>query len=87
MRILTSLFLFISSITFSQGNIKSIELSDSGNMLNIDYLRSLDSTFEKVTLIGLGESTHGTSEFTIIRGEIFKYLVENHNYTVFFFRS
>ncbi|MBU2019897.1 MAG: erythromycin esterase family protein [Bacteroidetes bacterium] len=87
MRILTSLFLFISSIAFSQGNIKSIELSDSGNILNNDYLRPLDLTFEKVTLIGLGESTHGTSEFTIIRGELFKYLVENHNYTVFFLEA
>ena len=87
MRILTSLLLFISTITFSQKNIKSIELSDSGSILNADYLKSLDSTFEKVTLIGLGESTHGTSEFTIIRGEIFKYLVENHNYTVFFLEA
>ena len=87
MRILASLLLFISSITFSQKNIQSIELSDSGSILNTNYLRSLDSTFEKVTLIGLGESTHGTSEFTIIRGEIFKYLVENHNYTVFFLEA
>ncbi len=35
------------------------------------------------TIIGLGESTHGTKEFTIYRAEIVKELVENHGYRLF----
>lgn len=35
----------------------------------------------------MGESTHGTSEFTVIRGDIFKYLVQKHDYTVFFLEA
>ncbi|HKK74573.1 MAG TPA: erythromycin esterase family protein [Saprospiraceae bacterium] len=34
-------------------------------------------------IIGLGESTHGTKEFTLIRAEIVKNLITNHNYKVF----
>ncbi|HRF77570.1 MAG TPA: erythromycin esterase family protein [Chitinophagales bacterium] len=35
------------------------------------------------TLVGLGESTHGTAEFTKIRSEIVKQLVTKYNYRVF----
>lgn len=34
-------------------------------------------------IVGLGESTHGTREFTLIRAEIVKNLISNHNYKVF----
>lgn len=65
----------------------AINLCDSGNTINSIYLKQLDAVFEKKRLIGLGESTHGTSEFTLIRGELFKYLVKNHNYTAFFLEA
>lgn len=35
------------------------------------------------TVVGLGESTHGTAEFTAIRAEIVKQLVTENNYRVF----
>lgn len=35
------------------------------------------------TIVGLGESTHGTAEFTTIRAEIVKQLVTKYNYRVF----
>ena len=34
-------------------------------------------------IVGLGESTHGTKEFTTIRAEIVKTLVTEYNYNVF----
>ncbi|NBC24364.1 MAG: hypothetical protein GVX78_01965 [Bacteroidetes bacterium] len=34
-------------------------------------------------IIGLGESTHGTKEFTIIRSDIVKTLIETYDYRVF----
>ena len=77
MKTLLFSFLLISAFGYSQNKIRTINLSDSGNSLNIDYLKQLDSIFEKSRIIGLGESTHGTSEFTTIRAQIFKYLVKN----------
>ena len=87
MRILSVFTLLISAISFGQAKLPSVKLSDTGNVLNPAYLKSLDSTFGKVRLIGLGESTHGTSQFTTIRADIFKYLVVNHNYSVFFLEA
>jgi len=87
MKTLLFSFLLISAFGYSQNKIRTINLSDSGNSLNIDYLKQLDSIFEKSRIIGLGESTHGTSEFTTIRAQIFKYLVKNHNYSIFFLEA
>lgn len=87
MRLLIFTFLLLSYSAFGQKPLQTIPLSDSGSTLNSMYLKSLDSTFQRVRLIGLGESTHGTSEFTIIRAELFRYLVEHHDYTVFFLEA
>jgi len=45
-------------------------------------LRWLDPLATK-SVIGLGESTHGTAEFFKAKHRIFKYLVENHGYKIF----
>jgi len=84
--LLCALFL-IPCVSFGQHKIETLPLSDAGNSLNVDYLHQLDSVFAKSRIIGLGESTHGTSEFTTIRAEIFKFLVENHNYSIFFLEA
>ena len=45
-------------------------------------LQFLDAFADK-QLIGLGEATHGTSEFFEAKHRIFQYLVENHGYRIF----
>ena len=45
-------------------------------------LKFLDPIAYK-SIIGLGEATHGTSEFFKAKHRIFRYLVENHNYKIF----
>lgn len=87
MKIFFLLFLCFPIICCSQKQLQTISLSDSGNILNSIYLKELDSVFKESRLIGMGESTHGTSEFTLIRTDIFKYLVEKHNYSVFFLEA
>lgn len=81
------LFNMIMIQAIGQYNIKSTNLSDSGNVIKNDYIKRLDTIFSNSKIIGLGESTHGTSEFSIIRIQIFKYLVYNHNYTTFFLEA
>lgn len=52
-----------------------------------DYeLQFLDAIADK-PIIGLGEATHGTSEFFKAKHRIFKYLVEKHNYKIFEFEA
>lgn len=81
------LVIFLSTFGFGQKQLQTLDLSDHGTTLNPTYLKQLDSIFQKSRIIGMGESTHGTSEFTIIRGDIFKYLVENYDYSVFFLEA
>ncbi len=45
-------------------------------------LRWLDPLASK-SIVGLGESTHGTAEFFDAKHRIFRYLVENHGYRIF----
>ncbi len=49
-------------------------------------LRFLDAIADK-PMIGLGEATHGTSEFFKAKHRIFRYLVEKHNYKIFAFEA
>jgi erythromycin esterase len=63
--------------------LKSIEPDFNDN----DDLKSLDSILGNRKIIGMGESTHGTSEFTTMRHRFFKYLVENHGYNTFFLEA
>ena len=49
-------------------------------------LNFLDPIANK-SIIGLGEATHGTSEFFESKFIMFKYLVENHNFKVFAFEA
>lgn len=39
----------------------------------------LDDHIRDATIIGIGEATHGTAEFTQLTGELFLYLVDHHN--------
>lgn len=85
-------FLFLFSCI---PNFSLSQIDKSYTVLNSIYpeytdnndLKSLDYVFENRKVIGMGESTHGTSEFTTMRHRFFKYLVENHGYNTFFLEA
>jgi erythromycin esterase len=87
------IFLFIINIitlnTFiCQTKKESVEINSiEPNSSNDNDLKSLDSIIGNRKIIGMGESTHGTSEFTTMRHRFFKYLVENHGYNSFFLEA
>lgn len=43
----------------------------------------LDNELNDVRIVGYGEDTHGTAEFTMLAGELMKYLSEKHEFKVF----
>jgi len=50
-------------------------------------LKQLAPYFKGVKVVGMGESTHGTHEFSTMRQRMFKYLVENHHFNTFFLEA
>ena len=54
---------------------------DPGQWID-DQLHFLDAVSDH-TIVGLGEATHGTSEFFKAKHEILKYLVEHHGFRIF----
>lgn len=43
----------------------------------------LDNSLNDVRIIGYGEDTHGTAEFTLLAEELMKYLSEKHGFKIF----
>jgi erythromycin esterase-like protein len=48
-----------------------------------DDLRMIDTLVGDARLVGLGEATHGTSEFFRMKHRLLRYLVEHHGFTAF----
>jgi erythromycin esterase len=71
----------------SQNKITSTTLQYLSPTAETSDLSKLNSLFNNRKIIGIGESTHGTSEFTTMRHRLFKYLVENHGYNTFFLEA
>lgn len=84
-------FIFLLFLThfncLSQSKIISTTLQYVSPTAETSDLSKLDSLFNNRKIIGVGESTHGTSEFTIMRHRLFKYLVKNHGYNTFFLEA
>ena len=77
-KVFISLFICVFSYGQELKEIKSCNPSDT----NYKDLDLLGVNFNNFKIIGLGEGTHGTSEFTQMRHRIFKYLVQKHNFNI-----
>lgn len=83
------LYFIIFSLCFTnailaQDELPHIPISSYDPDKPTTELNQLNYYFEDVRLIGLGESTHGTSEFTLMRHRLFRFLVEEHDYNTIF---
>ena len=62
-------------------NPKFIALSSvNPSEKNFDDLAQLNTYFKNRKIIGIGEATHGTREFTLMRHRVFEYLVKKNKY-------
>lgn len=80
---------FNYALTISgQGIIPYIPINSSNpNDTNFADFTHLDSIVESRQIIGIGEATHGTSEFTTMRHRLLRYLVEKHQFNTFFLEA
>lgn len=62
------------------------ELNGSSPALDNSDIQVL-SLFGNANVIGLGEASHGTSEFFQMKHRLFKYFVENHGFRIFGFEA
>jgi erythromycin esterase len=81
---LISICIFFTNFVFAQKDLEYIPISSYEPEYPTEDLQQLNPYFENVKLIGLGESTHGTSEFTVMRHRLFRFLVEEHGYNTLF---
>ena len=64
--------------TFSQ-SIKKIDI----DIYEDSSFEKLENQFNDISFIGVGDATHGTSEFFTFKAELFKYLVKEKNFKTF----
>jgi len=82
------LLLLNCNLSFAQEKLQYVALTDAEEKeIDKENFKAIDSYFDGVKIVGLGESTHGTSEFHTIRAELFKYLVEKKAFNTFFLEA
>lgn len=57
------------------------------NIINQNSFSFLDNTLDNVKIVGYGEDTHGTAEFTSTAASLMIYLAEKHNLQIFFIEN
>jgi len=84
---LLTFFFLIFSTAYGQKESKFVTLNTFNPEAESSDLLLVDSVFNESKLIGIGECTHGTSEFTPMRYRIFKYLVETKGFNTIFIEA
>lgn len=79
-------FISISSLAQNYGDYVEI-LSSSPDFNSIKDLKKIDKFFVSRYIVGIGESTHGTSEFNTMRHRMIKYLVQEKNFNTIFLEA
>lgn len=81
---LSILFIPLFSLAcFAQCNSALNAYAVGFNTLEESSFSFLNNTFDDVRIVGYGEDTHGTSEFTTLAEKLMKYLSKNHGFKVF----
>ncbi|PQJ81964.1 hypothetical protein BTO16_04980 [Polaribacter glomeratus] len=77
------LFLLFSFSCYSQCNSKLNQYAIGFNEIKASSFSFLDSSLNNIRIVGYGEDTHGTAEFTLLASELMKYLSEKHGFKIF----
>ncbi|PKR79509.1 hypothetical protein CW751_14890 [Brumimicrobium salinarum] len=85
-KILTFLLLIFST-AYGQKGLEFVPLTSFSPEAEITDLSLIDSVFNESRLVGFGECTHGTSEFTQMRHRFFKHLVKTKGFNTVFIEA
>ncbi|PPA83594.1 erythromycin esterase [Brevibacillus laterosporus] len=81
--IVISLFIMMSVFTgFHSESTNTLQQSFKSNLVPVSKME-----LPSKTIIGFGEATHGNKQFTTLKSDIFKHLVEKQGYRVFAIES
>jgi erythromycin esterase len=89
-KLVLTLTLVVSTLIGNAQNSTSVDIDS--RVLNLERFdettyNQLDKFFINKSVIGLGEATHGTSEFFKLKGEIIKYLVSKRDFNLIVFEA
>ncbi|MED4583240.1 erythromycin esterase family protein [Brevibacillus choshinensis] len=74
-----TLFIMISVLTgFDSESTNTLQQSVKSNLVPVSEME-----LPSKTIIGFGEATHGNKQFTTLKSDVFRYLVEEQGYRVF----
>ncbi|KAB8153623.1 hypothetical protein EZY14_010365 [Kordia sp. TARA_039_SRF] len=75
-------FGIISTFSFAQCNPELKNYAVGFNEIKASSFSFLDSSLNNVRIVGYGEDTHGTAEFTVLAKELMKYLSDKHGFKI-----
>lgn len=76
------LFVTINYSCYGQCNPKLKKYAVGFKSIDASSFSFLDQPLKEVKIVGYGEDTHGTSEFTTMAGELMKYLAKSHGFNI-----
>lgn len=87
-KVLAAVFLMFSSFVFAQNTASTeVDLVYNQKKERFKSVKKIVETVKDRTIVALGEGTHGTKEFNVIRSEIAKELMTKHNVRLLAFES
>jgi len=77
------LIIFLNASINAQCNTELIKYATSFDSIEAKSFSFLDGELKDVQIVGYGEDTHGTAEFTILAKELMEYLSGKHGFKIF----
>lgn len=86
-KLLIACFSFLTTIAYSQSKTNEHPLKFNPKSEQFKSIRPIIDATKNKTVVALGEGTHGTKEFNLIRNQISKELIQKHNFRVIAFET
>ena len=82
MKIILYFFILMPAIIYSQCNNDLSTYASGFDNLKANSFEFLDDKLNDVKIVGYGEDTHGSAEFTLLAKELMEYLTNKHDFRI-----
>ena len=86
MKILFFTLLIFTTQVSGQCNAKLNKYITGFDQLKSSSFSFLDGRLENIKIVGYGEDTHGSAEFSLVAKELIEYLSKQHNFNILIFK-